>query len=115
MAPEKHREKSRPTDEQRMAEQVGAKETRKLRARSRREESVWFGLGMFGIVGWSVAIPTLIGVALGIWIDVKWPSRFSWTLMCLIMGILLGCLNAWFWVTRERKSISRSTEEKTDD
>jgi ATP synthase protein I len=97
-----------------LSEQVGLKETRKIRARGQRDRSVWFGLGMFGLVGWSVAIPTLIGVALGIWIDLRWPSRFSWTLMCLVMGILLGCLNAWFWVTRERERIEQEKEGPGD-
>lgn len=29
---------------------------------------------MFGIIGWAVAIPTLIGVAVGIWLDRHYPS-----------------------------------------
>jgi ATP synthase protein I len=82
---------------------IGAKEARKLKARSAANQDVWFGLGMFGLVGWSVAIPTLLGVAVGIWIDVTWPSRFSWTLMLLFLGVILGCLNAWYWVTRESR------------
>jgi ATP synthase protein I len=72
----------------------------RLRAQRQTENTVWFGLGMFGIVGWSVAIPTLIGVAIGIWIDRTYPSRFSWTLMLLIGGVMLGCLNAWYWVRK---------------
>lgn len=90
------------------AKQVGKRETRKIRARRTRDRrSVWFGLGMFGIVGWSVAIPTLIGVIVGLWIDTQWPSRFSWTLMLLFIGVVLGCINAWYWVTKERKEIER--------
>ena len=58
---------------------------------------------MFGLVGWSVAIPTVLGVVVGIWIDVTWPSRFSWTLMLRFIGITLGCLNAGYWVTRESR------------
>jgi ATP synthase protein I len=88
-----------------------AKEARKMRARHQRDGSVWFGLGMFGLVGWSVAIPTLLGVALGVWIDLKWASRYSWTLMLLIIGIGVGCLNAWFWVSRERKIIEEEIEK----
>lgn len=80
---------------------IAAKETRKLKARREANRDVWFGLGMFGLVGWSVSIPTLLGVAIGIWIDVTWPSRFSWTLMLLFVGIGLGCLNAWYWIKRE--------------
>lgn len=60
---------------------------------------------MFGLVGWSVAIPTLVGVAIGLWIDKTWPSRYSWTLMLLVPGLALGCFNAWYWITRERRRI----------
>lgn len=94
---------------QRKAEKIGkavvTKETRKIRARCEKNNIVWFGLGMFGIVGWSVAVPTLIGIALGILIDLKWPSRYSWTLMLLVIGVILGCLNAWFWITYEQKEL----------
>jgi len=86
-----------------LAEQVGAKEARKVKARSEKDRGVWFGLGMFGLVGWSVAIPTLVGVAVGVWIDKTWPTRYSWTLMLLFVGVVLGCLNAWYWVKRESR------------
>ena len=88
-----------------LARTVGEKEARKLRARQRREESIWFGLGMFGMVGWSVAAPTLLLLSLGVWIDRRWPGPYSWTLMLLLLGIGLGCLNAWYWVSRERRQI----------
>ncbi len=84
-----------------LGRKVGAKEARKMKARREKDRSIWFGLGMFGLVGWSVAIPTLIAVAVGVWIDLKWPSRFSWTLMLLFIGVVLGCMNAWYWVKRE--------------
>lgn len=89
--------------EEKMIEGVEHKVARKIRARQENGRSLWFGLGMFGLVGWSVAIPTLIGLAIGIWIDMRWPSRFSWTLMGLIIGVALGCVNAWFWVKRESR------------
>jgi len=56
---------------------------------------------MFGLVGWSVAVPTVVLLALGIWIDGQTNSPYSWTLMLLVIGIALGCLNAWYWVKRE--------------
>jgi ATP synthase protein I len=86
-----------------LEKQVGAKESRKMKGRREKDRSIWFGLGMFGLIGWSVAIPTLIGVAVGIWIDTTWPSRFSWTLMLLFIGVILGCVNAWHWVKRESR------------
>lgn len=73
----------------------------------RGDRGIWFGLGMFGLVGWSVIIPTMAGLAVGIWIDATWPSPYSWTLMCLIMGVGLGCYNAWHWIGRERRLIER--------
>lgn len=92
---------------QRIAEELGKrvaeKEDRKLKARSSREKSVWFGLGMFGLVGWSVALPTVICVAIGIWIDKMWPGRISWTLTLLFIGVVVGCINAWNWVKRESR------------
>jgi len=74
-----------------------------MKGRREKDRSIWFGLGMFGLIGWSVAIPTLIGVAVGIWIDNTWSSRFSWTLMLLLIGVILGCVNAWYWVKRESR------------
>jgi ATP synthase protein I len=77
---------------------------RKRRARERPERKVWFGLGMFGLVGWAVAVPTLAGVALGLWLDAEFGSDFSWTLAMLLAGVALGCLNAWYWVSRESRN-----------
>jgi ATP synthase protein I len=88
-------------DPRKFPETIGAKEARKLKARRETHHSLWFGMGMFGVVGWSVAVPTVLGVIVGVWIDRSWPSRYSWTLMLLFMGVILGCLNAWFWVQQE--------------
>jgi ATP synthase protein I len=93
---------------------VGRQASRKLRARRHRDRSTWFGLGMYGLVGWSVVIPTMAGVALGIWIDATWPSRFSWTLMLMLGGLLLGCWNAWYWVSLEQRAIRHEREDETD-
>lgn len=84
---------------------VDIKEKRRIKGKTHKDETVWFGLGMIGVVGWSVAIPTLIGTAIGLWIDQSWPSRFSWTLMLLILGVSLGSLNAWYWVKKARENI----------
>ncbi|WP_089937025.1 AtpZ/AtpI family protein [Candidatus Entotheonella palauensis] len=80
---------------------IEGKVRRKLKARGESHRSIWFGMGMFGVVGWSVAIPTLLGVVAGFWIDQRWPSRFSWTLMLLFIGVVLGCLNAWYWLQQD--------------
>ena len=82
---------------ERMIQQVGSKQERIKRARSQQNRT-WSSIAILGVVGWSVAVPTLLGVAMGAWIDHHWPSRFSWTLMLLVAGLVLGCLNAWLRV-----------------
>jgi ATP synthase protein I len=92
-------------------EKIKRKEKRKLRAQRKKGQAIWFGLGLFGVIGWSVMIPTLIGIAVGIWADRKWPGQISWTLTFLFAGIILGCLNAWYWVEKERKEIEEENKE----
>lgn len=88
-----------------VGEQVGAREQRKLRARRGRDRSVWFGLGTFGMIGWSVAIPALLGLALGVWLDARFTGSPSWTLTLLLGGLMLGCINAWYWLANEQRLI----------
>lgn len=80
---------------------VEAKEARMIRARREKRRSVWFGLGMMGTIGWSVAVPTLIGIAIGLWLDSKGSGGISWTLTFLFLGLVIGCLNAYYWVKRQ--------------
>ena len=84
-----------------MAEAVGRRAQRRQRARRERRHGLWFGFGMFGLIGWAVALPTVLGIVLGIWLDANWPTRFSWTVALLFAGVALGCFNAWWWVRRE--------------
>lgn len=97
-----------------LSQKIAAQETRKLKARGRPAQNAWFGFRMFGIVGWSVAVPTLIGAMSGHWFDEKYPGKHSWTLTLLIIGLCLGCLNAWRWVARENKAIHDETEDQDE-
>jgi len=85
--------------------EIGMQERRKLRARRVGANSTWSGLGMLGLIGWSVATPTLIGALLGTWIDKRRPGNHSWTLALLIAGLCIGCMSAWRWVAREESEI----------
>lgn len=80
---------------ERMIREVASKQRRMERARGKWN---WNSIAILGVVGWSVTVPTLIGVAIGLWIDHHWPSRFSWSLMLLLGGLLLGCFHAWLRV-----------------
>jgi ATP synthase protein I len=87
------------------------KEKRKLIAKRKKNGYMWFGLGMFGLVGWSIVIPTFIGVVIGIIIDTRYDFQFSWTLMLMFLGLILGCINVWFWISKEKKSIEKDNED----
>ena len=93
--------------------EVGAKATRKLKARRNSKQGVWFGLGMMGLIGWSVVVPTLLGAALGIWLDNRHLGKHSWTLALLVAGLVVGCLNAWRWVSKEDEEMS--AEQNNDE
>src|SRR5579864_6810979 len=97
-----------------LSDEVGAKAARKLKARRNSGQGVWFGLGMMGLIGWSVVIPTLLGAALGIWLDSHYPGEHPWTLALLVAGLAIGCLNAWHWVAKEDKEI-RDEQGDTDE
>lgn len=93
--PQSHREE--------LETELARKARRKLRARREGDRGIWFGLGTMGLVGWSVAIPTVLGIAVGVWLDARTAGgrAISWTLTGLLVGVFLGCLNAWFWIERE--------------
>lgn len=97
-----------------LSEEVGAKAARKLRARRHAAHGVWFGLGMMGLIGWSVAIPTLLGAALGLWLDRHFAGKHAWTLPLLVAGLAIGSFNAWHWVADEDKAI-REEQENADE
>jgi len=84
---------------------VASETARKLKVQRDGSQGVWFGLGMSGLIGWSVAVPTLAGVALGVWLDRRHAGAFSWTLALLVAGLMIGCLNAWYWVAQQDKAM----------
>ena len=101
-----------PDPRDKMVVYVEEKQVRKMRARQTKDRGTWFGLGMMGTIGWTVVVPTLLGVALGLWIDAHWPSSVSWTLTLLIGGLLLGCVNAWLWIAREQRAMEQEKEDR---
>ena len=97
-----------------LSQQVRRQEQRKLRARRHSAQRIWQGLGMMGMVGWSVAVPALGGTALGLWLDRHYPGSHSWTLALLVAGLCLGCGYAWQWVSRESRRDVDGTLEQDD-
>lgn len=90
---------------------VGKKAILKMDAQD-NTSGVWFGLGMMGLVGWSVIVPTLAGTALGAWLDKHYPRGQSWTLIFLVIGLIAGCFNAWFWIKKQHFDIHEKNISK---
>lgn len=101
----------KPKEEESFSKIVGDKEERKLLAQ-KDTRSVWAGLGLFGLVGWSITVPTLLGAALGFWLDKTYKQSFSWTLSMLVVGLMLGCLIAWNWIKKENKEIHKKNDDE---
>lgn len=107
---QKHTLENAPT----FAAEIGAKATRKRKARRHAAQGIGFGLGMMGIIGWSVAVPTLLGAALGLWLDTQYAGVHPWTLALLVAGLMIGCLNAWHWVASEDRAMREEQEENDE-
>ncbi len=101
----KAQEPKKTAAQESFSQEVGKKEGRRLKAKRKGDPPIWRGLGMMGLIGWSVAGPTLLGVALGMWLDRYYPGERSWTLALLAAGLAIGCWNAWRWVAQEEQSI----------
>ncbi len=98
-------------DEEREPEPVDAQadlvsEVRKRRERRERNEreadqSFWSTVGMMGTVGWSVALPTAIGVLVGRWLDMRLDSGHVFVVFFMLLGLGVGCFVAWRQVSEK--------------
>ncbi len=95
--------------------EVGTKARRKEWARANPSHPLWSGFSLFGIVGWAVTVPTLLGIALGVWLDRNHPMPHSWTLTMLTAGLVLGCFNAWRWISHEEHNIHNEDSAGEDE
>jgi len=94
---------------------VRKKESRKMYAQKKDQRSIWLGLGTFGIIGWSIVIPMLLGLLLGIWLDKHYPFVYSWTLTLMFLSLAIGCFNAWHWINKENKQIQKELNHQKNE
>jgi ATP synthase protein I len=84
---------------------------RRLKAQGKSASTVWLGMGVMWLAGWSVVVPTLLGAAFGIWLDTHHSGKYPWTLMLLILGLGIGCLTAWHWVAKGKRKMREDQED----
>lgn len=82
--------------------QVQKKAEQMRKARQRGAYSPLQGFSAFGVVGWSVAVPTVVGAIVGKWLNTVTPRSFSWVLALMLAGLIVGIIVAWEWVARNQ-------------
>jgi ATP synthase protein I len=55
-------------------------------------------LAQVGVLGWAIVVPTLIGVFVGRWVDLRLGTGIFWTGPLLLVGLGIGCWSAWRWM-----------------
>ena len=90
-----------PPDKKDFRDEAIKKEARKLKARRNKELNAWWGFSLFGLVGWSVVVPALIGVFVGGMLEHHYTGSHSWTVALLLTGICVGSVLALFLLARE--------------
>ncbi|NNJ77120.1 MAG: ATPase F0F1, partial [Anderseniella sp.] len=83
------------------AEDISDRARRIKAARDNPAPSPLRGVGTFGMIGWSIAVPTVGGAFLGLWLDRVAAQDFSWTIALILAGVVLGTLIAGAWVGKE--------------
>jgi ATP synthase protein I len=80
---------------------VKLREERRQRWQREGERSVGQNLAMIGILGWSIVVPTLLGVLAGRALDRYFGAGVVFTCCLLVAGLVLGCALAWRRITSE--------------
>jgi len=90
-----------PDNHRSLGDAVRLREERRARWKREGERSIGQNLAMIGALGWSIVLPTLIGIFAGRWLDRYFRSGIFWTLGLLVAGLAVGCTLAWQRIHRE--------------
>ncbi|MGA9341904.1 MAG: AtpZ/AtpI family protein [Rhodanobacteraceae bacterium] len=82
-------------DHERLDEAVRKRQERRERWQREGERSLGQNLAMIGALGWTIVLPTLIGIFAGRWLDRHFGMGVFWTLGLLVAGLAVGCTLAW--------------------
>lgn len=59
-----------------------------------------YNVAVLSIYGWQVAIPVLLCLLIGHLLDKFFSASFSWTLNLIIIGFVIGFINATIWLKK---------------
>lgn len=78
----------------------------------RRNRIIFLNAGLLSVYGFQMVIPVLLGIFIGRFLDARFPTQtFSWTFNFIILGFILGFINAHQWSVREG-IIKKQKEDK---
>lgn len=87
--------KPQADNHERLQQAIRQRQARRELWRREGERSIGQNLAMIGVLGWTVVIPTLLGIFAGRWLDHTFRSGIFWTLGLMVAGLAAGCAFAW--------------------
>ncbi len=93
--PDSQRSDPRRPDSQQLDRVVRARRERLARGQRDGHRSIGQDLALIGVIGWTIVVPTLLGIFAGRWLDRRLHAGIFWTLGLLVAGLAIGCSLAW--------------------
>jgi len=84
-----------PDNHERLSDAVKTRQERRERWQREGERSIGQNLAMIGVLGWTIVLPTSLGLFAGRWLDRQFHLGIFWTLGLLVVGLTIGCILAW--------------------
>jgi ATP synthase protein I len=84
-----------PDNHEKLSEAVKTRQERRELWAREGERSLGQNLAMIGVLGWTIVLPTLLGLFAGRWLDRTFQMGIFWTLGLLVAGLGAGCVLAW--------------------
>ena len=89
------------TDPDRLARAARTAAEREAEGRADPEPSLGARLGQIGVLGWTIVVPTLLGLFLGRWLDRALGTGIFFSTPLLMAGAAIGFWSAWRWMHRQ--------------
>ena len=87
-----------PPSEDRLSEAARRAAERAHEGQKNPEPSLGARVGQVGILGWTIVVPTLIGLFLGRWLDRALATNIQFSATFLMLGAVIGFWSAWKWM-----------------
>lgn len=68
------------------------------------ERPLWKNLSMIGALGWLIVTPTLLGVFVGRYLDLRFGTGIFWSGSLIFIGVSLGAYLAWQRISKNGNS-----------